>query len=159
MMYIFQRFFQMAIVEVNCKIAIMKISGLIFVFSLPILLLSCDKDPLYIDDIAGELVGCWIDQDYSDTLFTLSRASYIPEDTFGWTFNESGTLVNRGNSGCCGTPPIAYADYEGEWFQEDSIINIEVAFWGGIMLMEWQIVEISESSLTYYQKSQKSIPD
>lgn len=120
---------------------------------------SCNKDPLYIDGPAGDMVGHWIDQEYSDTLYLLRRASHIPADTFGWTFNEDGTVMNRANAGFCGTPPITYADYEGDWFADDSIITINVEFWGGTTILEWQLIEVSETSLIYYQRSMDLIQE
>lgn len=129
----------------------MKTLYLSFIVVLVLITASCERNPLYIDGVAGDIVGHWIDQDYSDTLYTIKRASHIPKDYYGWTFNKDGTLIQRANSGFCGTPPIVYSDYEGFWSEKDSIIDIECEFWGGIMLLKWQIIEISESKLTYYQ--------
>ena len=129
----------------------MKVLSLLSLFLISISFLSCERNPLYIDGVAGKLVGHWIDQDYSETLYTLKRASHIPKDTYGWTFNKDGTLTQRGNSGFCGTPPIVYSDYEGVWSERDSIIEIEYEFWGGLISLEWHIIEISESTFTFYQ--------
>ena len=131
----------------------MKRTTYIFIVTIILISTSCERNPLYIDGVAGDMVGHWIDQDYSDTLYTLRRASHIPDDTFGWTFNRDGTLIQRGNAGFCGTPPITYADYEGDWLAKDSLITIDVNFWGGTSILEWQIIEISETSLIYYQRS------
>ena len=118
-----------------------------------ILIAACERNPLYVDGVAGELVGTWIDMDYVDTLYTYHRASHIPDDYPGWSFKEDGTLMNRANAGFCGTPPISYADYTGEWSESDSIIDISVQFWGGTMLLKWKIMEITESELVFYQIS------
>ena len=121
------------------------------------ILQSCEKNPLYIDGVAGDMLGHWIEASYNDTTIVYKRASGIPEGTPGWTFIEDGSLINRANSGFCGTPPISYADYKGNWVASDSIIDISVEFWGGILLLKWQILEISESELEVYQLSQETI--
>lgn len=121
--------------------------GIFFTLILVVVLLSCERNPLYVDGVAGDLVGSWIDEAYPDTLITYSRASHIPDNTFGWTFNQDGTLMQRANSGFCGTPPISYSTYDGDWTANDSIIDINVEFWGGTSLIKWKIIEISENKL------------
>ena len=119
-------------------------------------LLACERDPLYVDGVAGDLVGTWIDQNYVDTLYTYSRASHIPDDTFGWTFNKDGTLMQRANAGFCGTPPITYADYQGDWTANDSIVDINIEFWGGASIIKWKIIEITETKLILYKVSHET---
>lgn len=132
-------------------------SKILFSLVFVTVLLSCERNPLYVNGVAGDLVGTWIDQKYVDTLYTFSRASHIPDDTFGWTFNKDGTLKQRANAGFCGTPPITYADYEGDWGANDSIVDINIEFWGGTSIIKWKIIEITETKLVVYNISHETL--
>ena len=110
-------------------------------------LVSCQKlsDPVITGN--EELIGSWTDPQYSDTLITYSRTENLVENQFGITFKPENTLVERQNSGFCGTPPITTADYEGTWIQKDSIVNISVGFWGGKAEYTWRIVSLNNQKL------------
>ena len=114
------------------------------------ILCSCEKE-LFELDALGEnvgIVGTW-NQDGSrgDTTF-LKRAGDLDEQKYGFTIQEDGTFVERKNSGWCGTPPIAYANYEGTWEAlSDSLLTIEVGYWGGVMTYQIRIVALDAEDL------------
>jgi len=92
---------------------------------------SCSKDEIEIDG-NNLLIGLWNYSDYKDNSAVFTRSSEFA-DNHCYKFNSNGTLVERKNSGWCGTPPISYADYEGTWsLQNDTIITIKVDYWGGV---------------------------
>jgi hypothetical protein len=111
-------------------------------------LFSCRKEDIPVQNENIELIGSWINPQYTDTLVTYTRSETLVENQYGITFENMGKLVQRQNSGWCGTPPITTADYEGTWIQKDSIVNITVGYWGGISTQKWKIVSLNNSKLT-----------
>ncbi len=123
----------------------MKTITLLFLLSLA--LTSCQKlaDPVVTGN--EELIGSWTDPQYTDTIVTYTRAQSLVENQYGITFKTGNKLVERQNSGFCGTPPITTADYEGTWSQKDSIVNITVGFWGGRIDYTWEIITLNDQKL------------
>lgn len=107
---------------------------------------SCSKDKLEIDG-NNLLIGVWNYSDYKDNSAVFIRSSEFA-DNHCYKFNSNGTLVERKNSGWCGTPPISYADYEGTWsVQNDTIITIKVDYWGGVTTYSLDIESVNENTL------------
>ena len=123
----------------------MKTIALALLFSLA--LVSCQKliDPVETGN-AG-LIGNWTDPQYTDTIITYTRVNNLVENQYGIAFKESNKLVERQNSGWCGTPPITTADYDGTWTGNDSIVNITVGFWGGTIDRTWRIITLTNQKL------------
>ncbi len=101
---------------------------LIILFSLG--LYSCSRDevkPLYDDPI----IGIWTFSDYLENKEVYMRSeSFI--DNHCYNFKPDGTLIERKNSGFCGTPPINYENYNGTWASvNDTVILINVGYWEG----------------------------
>ena len=113
-------------------------------------LFSCRKDNIYIQEGNTELIGSWINPQYTDTIVTYSRANNLVENQYGITFQSGDKLVERQNSGWCGTPPVTTADYEGTWNQDGSLVHIKVGYWGGISIQTWKIVSLNNETLTVY---------
>jgi len=109
---------------------------------------SCQKAETLVDEGNSDLIGSWVNPEYNDTLVTYTRANSLLENQYGITFKPGNKLVDRQNSGWCGTPPISTADYEGTWTQKDSsIVNITVGFWGGSIDYTWEIISINHKKL------------
>jgi hypothetical protein len=123
----------------------MKNIYLLFLFLISFLL-SCSKDDTKIDD-SNLLLGVWVYSDYKANSAVYTRSSEFA-DNHCYKFNSNGTLVERKNSGWCGTPPISYADYEGTWsIQNDTIITIKVDYWGGVTTYSLDIESVNENTL------------
>jgi hypothetical protein len=123
----------------------MKNNYLLFLFLISFLI-SCTKDEINIDD-NNLLIGVWNYSDYKDNSAVFTRSTDFT-DNHCYKFNSNGTLVERKNSGWCGTPPISYADYEGTWsLQNDTIITIKVDYWGGVTSYSLDIESINENTL------------
>jgi len=120
------------------------------ILMLTVLLFSCEKD-LNESDALGEnadLVGTWVENGYEGDLTLLKRSNNLEESNYGFTIEEDGSFVERKNSGWCGTPPIAYDNFEGNWEAlSDSLIEITVGYWGGIMTYQMRIVTLDEKDL------------
>jgi hypothetical protein len=91
---------------------------------------SCSRDdlkPLYDDPI----LGIWTYSDYRENTAVFNRSESF-SDNHCYNFKPDGTLIERKNSGWCGTPPINYENYNGTWASvNDTVILINVGFWGG----------------------------
>jgi hypothetical protein len=121
---------------------------------LPVLTLffSCEADLEMMNmealgDNAG-IVGTWVEDEYlGDTLF-LDRMGAFDKEKYGFTIHEDGTFTEHKNAGWCGTPPITYARFDGKWEAvSDSLLDITVAYWGGMMTYQIRIVSLSPDEL------------
>ena len=110
-----------------------------------IITLQCEKDNL--ESKQYDFTGTW---EFENSVGEINHFKLTTEfgDKYGFTIYENGRFIEHKNAGWCGTPPIAYADFEGNWTQQsDSILKINVDFWGGEEIYELKIVDVSENTL------------
>lgn len=125
----------------------------ILLFSLiGLLFISCSNEEL-LEPAAFEISGYWHNGEFSDSTSTFYRTNELSDNQYCFGFEANGKFVERKNSGWCGTPPIAYSEYEGTWTISDSTVNISVPFWGGESQLSWQIIEINNQQLVFEQVS------
>lgn len=120
---------------------------------LPLLIFyACDKND---DDInsSNAIIGYWVNPIWTDSVVTYDRTMQLSENEYGLAFYANGELVERKNAGGCGTPPISYADFDGDWIEKDSILDVSVEFWGGIENVKWSIKLINDTNLTLHRLS------
>jgi hypothetical protein len=110
-------------------------------------LVSCGKDDNPVIDDSDLLIGYWFNQVGSDTIFTYDRTTGLKKDTYGFAFKEGNLFVERKNVGFCGTPPVILNDYEGTWSRQDSLVDIDVPYWGGMSHYQWKIISLDRRSL------------
>lgn len=80
----------------------------------------------------------------------MKKAAGLDSNNSGLIFYGHGELLQRGNAGWCGTPPITYKNYEGKWKAvRDSVINIKVEYWDGQMEYNMFIVMLVDSIFKY----------
>lgn len=108
---------------------------------------SCEKTDVFNTSI----VGVWTNPQYNDSIIVYQRTDVLPTNNYGLEINADGTLKERKNIGWCATPPIAYGDYDGKWSGGDSVIKIQVAFWGGTENLTWKIISFDDNTLTVKQ--------
>jgi hypothetical protein len=109
-------------------------------------LVSCDKEKIVIDP-DNLMLGTWSYVDFTDGVSYFNRTEEFTENHC-YKFNSDGTLVERKNSGWCGTPPITYADYDGTWrILNDSIIKVVVGYWGGTSEYFLDVELVNEENL------------
>lgn len=122
----------------------------LFIIFFLVLLISCEQDMLELADLGANagIVGTWVeDRQQGDTLF-LERSGSFDKEKYGFTLNDDGTFVERKNAGFCGTPPITYDNFEGTWEPvSDSLLDITVAYWGGVMTYQIRIVSLNGEEL------------
>ncbi len=120
-----------------------RLSILLFVF----VLLACEKNNENLAANPDQLIGSWFNPHYNDSIVTYERSEGLVENDYGFSINEDRTFIERKNAGWCGTPPISYADYDGTWSKNDSIIEISVGYWGGTSEYTWKMVSVDETTL------------
>ena len=115
-----------------------------------VLLTSCENDIDLKSDEAELIIGHWISPVYIDTLVQYTRAEGLNENDYGISFNPGNSLVERQNAGWCGTPPISFANYNGNWSKTGDVIDITVDFWGGKANHKWKVIANDQKTLTIY---------
>ena len=115
-----------------------------------VLLVSCEKDLMNMEALGSNvgIVGTWVENEYKgDTLF-LQRSGQMDIEKYGFTINDDGTFLEHKNASFCGTPPITYDRFDGTWEAvSDSLLNITVAYWGGVMTYQMRIVSLDVEEL------------
>ncbi len=123
---------------------------------IPLLMVACEKDSLDVDALGENIsiIGTWVEvYDISlpleeDGISRFSRSEDFDPDRYGFTFHDNGSFTERKNAGWCGTPPIAYDNFEGTWKPlSDTLIDITVAYWGGTLSYQMQIVAMEGDNL------------
>ncbi|MDF1575973.1 MAG: hypothetical protein P1P86_12370 [Bacteroidales bacterium] len=115
-----------------------------------VLLVSCEKDLPGLDALGANsyIVGTWVEVEYQGDTLLLHRSGAFEKDKYGFTLNEDGTFIERKNAGWCGTPPISYDNFDGTWEAvSDSLLDITVAYWGGMMTYQIRIVSLDADEL------------
>jgi hypothetical protein len=109
---------------------------------------SCEQNetPTYLAQ--ESLLGYWGNIQSNDSIYKFQRSDTFSENTPGISFLADQRFVERSNSGDCGTPPIYYANFNGNWSIKDSIINISVKFWGGTVDYQWKLISVDATTLT-----------
>jgi hypothetical protein len=118
----------------------------LFAIILSLLSFSCTKKNIEIDP-RNPLIGVWNYSNFNKNSQVFLRSSKF-SDNPGYKFETGGTLLERKNSGFCGTPPISYSDYPGTWtVLNDTLIRIDVGYWGGSATYNLDIEEVGCDSL------------
>lgn len=128
------------------------INKLILLLSI-VTLIACEKSnetETLVND-SDQLIGNWINPIVIDTIWKYERANSLKDNSYGFSFQSRQLFVERKNAGWCGTPPIAYSDFDGTWTKKDSIIKITVAYWGGLVDYQWKIISLDDKNLTIYR--------
>ena len=119
-------------------------------FLIAFALISCKKDDDSVLNGNDDLVGNWINPQYTDTLISYSRTDHLIDNEPGFVFRANNTLICRQNSGWCGTPPITTADYDGTWNWNDSVVEINTSYWGGSAKFSWKVISLDEKKLVVW---------
>jgi len=107
---------------------------------------NCESEHFEIDT-NNLLIGTWVRSDFNDQTTIYKRDDKFT-DNYCYNFKSDGTLIERQNSGFCGTPPISYADYSGIWeILNDTLIRVKVGYWGGKMSYRLDIESVDQTTL------------
>lgn len=114
-------------------------------------MMACEESLQPMDNSSDELIGTWINPTPVDTLWQYDRAATLDNAGYGFSFKADDQFVERKNAGWCGTPPISYSNFEGTWSQNDSLITINVDYWGGKADYQWKVISLDEHHLIVYK--------
>jgi len=115
-----------------------------------VLMVACEKD---LPDLAAlgennDIIGTWIKRGYEGDTTFLYRAEALDTNKYGITFEEDGTFIERKNAVYLLNAPFPYDNYEGTWeVVSDSLLDITVAYWGGVMTYQIRIVSLDGAEL------------
>ncbi len=111
---------------------------------------SCGQptDPIEDNHTFNDLYGTWVWAGYEERTTILKKSSELNDNQYGLIIRPGGKLIERKNAGFCGTPPITYANYEGEWKAlSKNLLEIIVGYWGGTTSYQMEIVSLSSDEL------------
>ena len=116
------------------------------------LFFSCENDLTIMNmEALGSnvaIVGTWVENEYKGDTLYLDRSGALDKEKYGFTIHEDGTFTEHKNAGWCGTPPITYDNFGGTWEAvSDSLLDIFVAYWGGVMTYQMRIVYLDAEEL------------
>ena len=115
-----------------------------------VLFFSCEADLVNMEALGDNvgIVGTWVENEYKGDTLYLDRSGAIDKEKYGFTIHEDGAFTEHKNAGWCGTPPITYDSFEGTWEAvSDSLLDITVAYWGGVMTYQIRIVALTPEEL------------
>jgi len=117
---------------------------LIFLF-VSILFINCQNS---VSPNHSSIIGIWIEKGYEDNVRIFERSRQLNENRPGYIFYFDNTLIDRKNVGWCGTPPIAYSNYEGTWKKlAQNRLEIIVGYWGGLNTFDVEIISVDDDQL------------
>ena len=120
------------------------------IFFLALITLACEKELMDTEALGANegVIGTWIENGYEGDVTLLLRGHQLDSSKYGFILKEDGSFVERKNAGWCGTPPISYKNFEGSWVAlSDSLLEITVDYWGGIMTYQIRIVSLQGEEL------------
>ncbi len=115
-----------------------------------LLMTGCGKELADLEPLGENsgIIGTWVRQGTEQEEVILERSPALNDSLYGFTFMENGTFIERKNAGWCGTPPITYANFDGTWNAlSDSLIEITVGYWGGMMNYQIRITSLEPGEL------------
>ena len=125
-------------------------SAFLFCLVCGLWLYSCEKSVPELAELGMNegIVGTWVQSGKTGDTLLLSRAGELASDHYGFVIEKDGSFLERKNSSGCGTAPISYANYTGSWeIVSDSLLNITVGYWGGIMTYQIRIISLDPDDL------------
>ncbi len=115
-----------------------------------VLLTACESEMAELEALGSNsgIVGTWVEDAYMGDTLLFQRARQLDEEKYGFTIGDDGSFLERKNAGWCATPPITYENFEGTWEAvSDSLLDIKVAYWGGMMTFQIRIISLDEEKL------------
>jgi len=122
-----------------------------YLLTLPVILIliSCSDNPVN-KSIHDNLEGTWVYRSHQEDVYTVEKSINLENDNSGMIILGNGKLIERKNVGFCGTPPVIYDNYEGNWESlSDTKLLINVEYWGGTENYTLEIVSVTNSVLRF----------
>ena len=121
----------------------------IFLFVV-VLFTACESDMAELAALGSNsgIIGTWVEDEYRGDTLLLYRAGEFDKLLYGFTILDDGTFTERKNAGWCNTPPVTMDNFEGTWEAiSDSLLDITVAYWGGMMTYQIRIISVDAEKL------------
>lgn len=116
---------------------------------LPIILISCSDNPVN-ESVPENLEGTWVYRSYENDVFTMEKSISLENDNSGLIILGNGKLIERKIVGWCGTPPVVYDNYKGNWKSLSAKeLKISVDYWGGTENFNMEIISVTNSVLKF----------
>lgn len=95
------------------------------------------------------ILGYWVNPEYNNSgdIVSFSRADDFNQE-YGFVFKSNLDFIERKNAGWCGTPPISYDNFDGDFELTDKTLKINVSYWGGKAYYQWEIISLDNKKLT-----------
>lgn len=122
-----------------------------YLLTLPLILIliSCTDNPVN-ENIPANLDGTWVYRSYENDVYTMEKSLSLENDNSGLVILQNGTFVDRKIVGWCGTPPVVYDNYQGNWESlSDKELKVTVGYWGGTENYTMEIVSVTNSLLKF----------
>lgn len=110
-------------------------------------LTSCTKETIDPDAKSLSIVGKWENPIYKNDTIIFSKVEAKEATGYYINIKSDGSVIERKNAGWCGTPPIAYSNYNGTWEMKDSVMQISVEYWGGMAEYKWKLLSVDNEKL------------
>ena len=105
---------------------------------------SDDTIPINASD---KLLGHWLNPVGNGLETQFERAKSLKNDAYGISFLIENNFIER-SSGWCGTPPLVYADFRGDWEKDDAMITITIDNgMNGMESLNWRIKSLDDKHL------------
>lgn len=104
---------------------------------------SCENNEPVID-ANNLLIGFWAEPSYDGETTTFKRNNSLPNEAYGVSFTKNGDFIER-SSGFCGTPPLTFSDYKGDFTLEETLIKVNTQSYP--TFFQWRILKLTEDEL------------
>lgn len=95
-----------------------------------------------------DIVGTWTYDYFKNGVSVYKRQDRMDYKKANFVFKKEGNVTYRRNESDCGTPPISYQNYYGNWeLSKDSIITVSYNYNRKEVKQEWKLIAISKDSL------------
>lgn len=118
-------------------------------------LMSCTKESIENTTRDSKVLGIWENPTYKNDTIIFTKVGAKEANFYYINFKSDGSIVERKNAGWCGTPPIAYSNYNGSWEMKDSVMQISVEYWGGLSEYKWKLLSVDNGKLSVLRLQEK----
>ncbi|MFD2034961.1 hypothetical protein ACFSKL_09175 [Belliella marina] len=134
---------------------------ILLAFSILLFFASCMENDGDIQENGQFPLGNWTISERHENGFSLIRTGSLPENTYGFSFQKNGKMTVRAIAGWCGTPPVVYSDYSGNWSNAGAALKLNMGFWGGRNVQEWKVVSSNDTGdiVRIELVSSETVPD
>lgn len=105
---------------------------------------SCSENSELEIDPNNLLIGNWTEPIYNNESITFKRSNTLQNNSYGVSFINTGVFIEH-TSGWCGTPPLIFTNYSGNWQTQDRLIMVSMQHFPGNF--NWRIVSLTENQL------------